>query len=158
MRAAIVASLFAVASGHGSLIIPTSRNAFDRAVPGFAFDGGSLETPCTCADKGTGCAQGIPAVRISVEANHQPLRALKPIALSYPINRPIPSNQSSLPIRQSINRTTHPDPPSPRSTSARLGWGRSARAAAMSTSVLRGGAVSRACGGARAARSAALTA
>ena len=37
-----------------------SRNAFDRVAPGFSFDGKSLWTPCTCADKGTGCAQGIP--------------------------------------------------------------------------------------------------
>ena len=41
-------------------IIPTSRNSFDRVAPGFAFDGGKLATPCTCADKGSGCAQGIP--------------------------------------------------------------------------------------------------
>lgn len=41
-------------------MIPASRNAFDRAAPGFAYDGGNLETPCTCADHGSGCAQGIP--------------------------------------------------------------------------------------------------
>jgi hypothetical protein len=50
---------------HLSQIIPTSRNAFDRAAPGFAYDGGSLATPCTCADKGTGCAQGTPATMVS---------------------------------------------------------------------------------------------
>ena len=28
------------------------RNAFDRVAPGFSYDGESLWTPCTCADKG----------------------------------------------------------------------------------------------------------
>ena len=45
---------------HASLIIPTSRNAIDRLAPGFTVDGHGLRTPCTCADRGTGCAQGIP--------------------------------------------------------------------------------------------------
>jgi hypothetical protein len=60
LRTILVAALLAMASGHASMIIPTSRNAFDRKAPGFAYDGGKLQTPCTCADKGTGIAQGIP--------------------------------------------------------------------------------------------------
>jgi len=56
----MIVAVIALVSGHGSLMIPTSRNAFDRGVPGFSYDGRSLETPCTCADKGTGSAQGIP--------------------------------------------------------------------------------------------------
>merc|ERR1711865_1305740 len=45
------------------MIIPTTRNAFDRVASGFSYDGHNLYTPCTCADKGTGCAQGIPSDR-----------------------------------------------------------------------------------------------
>lgn len=50
----LAASLLDIAAGHGSLIIPTSRNAFDRKAAGFSYDGHNLVTPCTCADKGTG--------------------------------------------------------------------------------------------------------
>eukprot|EP01050_Picozoa_sp_SAG11_P028597 SAG11_NODE_7709_length_1106_cov_1.240318_1_plen_95_part_00 len=53
-----LSTLVATASAHASLIIPTTRNSIDRLAPGFSVDGTGLGTPCTCADRGTGHAQG----------------------------------------------------------------------------------------------------
>jgi hypothetical protein len=52
------AALVGGASAHAGLIIPTTRNSIDRLANGFSVDGAGLGTPCTCADKGTGRAQG----------------------------------------------------------------------------------------------------
>ena len=58
MRLVATAALVASAAGHAGLIIPTTRNSIDRLAPGFSVDGLGLSTPCTCADRGTGHAQG----------------------------------------------------------------------------------------------------
>lgn len=58
MRLATLAALAATAAGHAGLIIPTTRNSIDRLANGFGVAGLNLGTPCTCADKGTGQAQG----------------------------------------------------------------------------------------------------
>ena len=60
MRCLSFGALFAGAAAHAGLIIPTTRNSIDRLADGFSVDGTALGTPCTCADRGTGCAQGIP--------------------------------------------------------------------------------------------------
>lgn len=59
MRLVGLSAMMGVASGHAGLIIPTTRNSIDRLAKGFSVDGTGLRTPCTCADRGTGCAQGI---------------------------------------------------------------------------------------------------
>merc|ERR1712012_1043792 len=38
-------------SGHAAMIIPTSRNSFDRVLEGFE-NGTTRSTPCTCANNG----------------------------------------------------------------------------------------------------------
>ena len=60
MRWLSLGALVAGAAAHAGLIIPTTRNSIDRLADGFSVDGTALGTPCTCADRGTGCAQGIP--------------------------------------------------------------------------------------------------
>ena len=49
LRPATLTSLAALAAGHASMMIPTSRNAMDRVLPEFA-GGASPMTPCTCAN------------------------------------------------------------------------------------------------------------
>merc|ERR1719495_1585150 len=38
-------------NGHAAMMIPISRNAFDRVLPGFE-NGTTKSTPCTCANNG----------------------------------------------------------------------------------------------------------
>ena len=58
MRLVVWSALVASAVAHAGLIIPTTRNSIDRLADGFSVDGKKLGTPCTCADKGSGHAQG----------------------------------------------------------------------------------------------------
>eukprot|EP01052_Picozoa_sp_SAG31_P048251 SAG31_NODE_10014_length_1195_cov_2.343978_1_plen_219_part_01 len=58
LRAVASAALLSTAAGHAGLIIPTTRNSIDRLANGFSVDGQGLRTPCTCADRGDGHAQG----------------------------------------------------------------------------------------------------
>ena len=56
--AAVVACLAAQeVTGHGMLVKPPSRNAFDRFLPQFK-DGQSPQTPCTCPNAGHRDAHG----------------------------------------------------------------------------------------------------
>ena len=58
LRVTAITALLPTAYGHAGLIIPTTRNSIDRLAPGFSVDGQGLRTPCTCADRGDGKAQG----------------------------------------------------------------------------------------------------
>ena len=127
-------------------IIPTSRNAFDRNAPGFAYDGGKLATPCTCADK---------------QVSHKP-RGNKIVAHTLADTQPpTPNPDARLPRAP----YAHGRPPLARTCvqGNRLCAGDSQRelpqgSVQTPTSVASAGAGSRACGGARAARSADRTA
>lgn len=49
--AATMAALLVLCEGHGMLVDPPSRNAFDRFLPAFK-NGQSPQTPCTCPNAG----------------------------------------------------------------------------------------------------------
>lgn len=55
LRCLLAASLHRMAAGHGALVSPVPRNAFDRQLPRFAGGRGS---ECNCGDVVAGCAVG----------------------------------------------------------------------------------------------------